>query len=175
MMTPGTPEKVNPVTSNGQALPGSMQCSPAWYQTDGMDGDRCGSLASSGLPVEVLTPDTTQELDPMPVPLPSRLGSASMFAAACASAGCAARVSSRTLREGSAVAADSVLADGSAPADGSLPPDGTAVEGAGRALSGDGGVFTGGSRLSPLPAPPFTNRPSITRPVRTIGRFRSYG
>src|SRR5262245_9745710 len=173
MMTPGTPERVNPVTSKGQALPGFMQCSPAWYQTDGMDGDRCGSLASIGLPVEVRTPDTTQELDPMPVPLPSRLGSASMFAAARASAGCAARVSSRTAREGSTLVAGSVLPDGSGPAADSLPPDGTTVEGAGRALSGDGGVLTGGSRLPPLPVPPVSTRPSTTRPVRTIGRFRS--
>src|SRR5262245_27248360 len=116
-----------------------------------MDGDKCGSLASMGLPVDVRTPDTTQEFDPMPAPLPSKVGSASMLAAARASAGCASRVSSRTAFEGSVPADGSVPAGGSVP--GAVPSDGEAVEGAGRALSGDGGVFTGGSRLSPLPPP----------------------
>jgi hypothetical protein len=83
----------------------------------------------------------------MPAPLPSRLGSASMLAAARASAGCASRVASRTALEGSAPA------DGSDAPDRSTPSGGAAVEGAGRALSGDAGVFTGGSRLVPSPAP----------------------
>src|SRR4029453_13555002 len=98
-----------------------------------MDGDRCGSLASIGLPVEVRTPDTTQELEPIPAPLPGRLGSPSMLAAARASAGCASRVVSRTALEGSAPA------DGSAAPDRSAPSGGAAGEGAGGGLSGGGG------------------------------------
>lgn len=31
----------------------SRQCSPIWYQSEGSCGARCGSLASSGLPVVV--------------------------------------------------------------------------------------------------------------------------
>src|SRR5882672_7178236 len=85
--TPGTPEKVNPSTLNGQ-----VQCSPIWYQIPGIDGLRCGSLASSGLPVVVSAPPITHELDPMPVPpLPSSEGSRPTAPATAASAGAASR------------------------------------------------------------------------------------
>ena len=36
MTTPGTPEKVYPETSIGQASPTSRQCRPIWYQMPGM-------------------------------------------------------------------------------------------------------------------------------------------
>src|SRR3954452_11473318 len=78
MMTPGTPEKVKPVTSKGQDADSVWQCRPIWYQTPGMPGARCGSLASSGLPVVVSDPETTQEFDPTPsAPPPRRSGTPS--------------------------------------------------------------------------------------------------
>ena len=40
----------------------------------GMVAPRCGSLASSGLPVVVWSPDTTHEFEPMPSPWPSSCG-----------------------------------------------------------------------------------------------------
>lgn len=55
-----------------------MQCRPIWYQTEGSEADRWGSLASSGLPVMVWLPETTQELEPMPLPLtPTAVGTLS--------------------------------------------------------------------------------------------------
>src|SRR5579884_134267 len=45
-----------------------MQCRPTWYQIEGTDGDRCGSFASSGIPVEVSAPETTHEFEPTPLP-----------------------------------------------------------------------------------------------------------
>ncbi len=66
--TPGMPAKVKPETSNWQAGEAVRQCRPIWYQTEGRPGPRCGSLASSGLPVVVWFPATTQELEPMPWP-----------------------------------------------------------------------------------------------------------
>ena len=68
MTTPGSPEKVKPVTSYGQEAPTVRQCRPIWYHSDGIWGARCGSFASSGLPVVVYFPETTQELEPMPLP-----------------------------------------------------------------------------------------------------------
>ncbi len=81
IITPGMPEKVKPATSNGQASLTFLQCRPIWYQIEGNCGARCGSLASSGLPVVVYSPETTQELEPMPLPLgPNSAGISSMVA-----------------------------------------------------------------------------------------------
>ena len=49
---------------------------PTWYQMPGIVGARCGSLARIGLPVDECVPSTTQELEPMPSPVPSSAGSA---------------------------------------------------------------------------------------------------
>ena len=76
MTTPGRPEKEKPETSNGHWALTVRQCSPIWYQMPGMPVPRCGSLASSGLPVLVRLPATTQELEPMPSPRPSITGTA---------------------------------------------------------------------------------------------------
>src|SRR3954452_18660328 len=75
MTTPGRPEKLKPETSNGHVLPTLLQCSPTCVQIPGMVAPRCGSLASSGLPVVVWSPETTQEFDPTPSPWPSSSGS----------------------------------------------------------------------------------------------------
>ena len=74
--TPGIPAKPKPATSNGQAADGLVQCRPTWVQTPGIETLRCGSLARMGRPLAVRSPLTTQELEPMPSPPPSRLGSA---------------------------------------------------------------------------------------------------
>src|SRR5512138_3533326 len=68
MMTPGTPANENPAASNGQAGPFGLQCRSTWYQIDGIWIARCGSFASSGLPVVVSFPETAHEFDPMPSP-----------------------------------------------------------------------------------------------------------
>src|SRR5689334_18645412 len=84
MTTPGTPAKLKPDTSNGQLADSVWQCSPTWYQMPGRLGARCGSFASSGLPVVVSAPDTTHELEPTPsMPPPSRSGTS---ATACRAA-----------------------------------------------------------------------------------------
>src|SRR5215212_9919035 len=75
MTTPGSPEKLKPETSYGQSLVTLLQCRPTWVQMPGMVAPRCGSLASSGLPVVVCSPDTTHEFEPMPSPCPSNCGS----------------------------------------------------------------------------------------------------
>jgi hypothetical protein len=74
--TPGSPAKLKPDTSNGHCGPSWLQCRPTWLQMPGMVAPRCGSLASSGLPVVVCAPDTTHEFEPMPSPRPSSSGSA---------------------------------------------------------------------------------------------------
>ena len=66
--TPGMPAKVKPLTSKGQSASTVRQCRPIWYQTPGIEVLRCGSLASSGLPEAVCSPETTQLFDPMPSP-----------------------------------------------------------------------------------------------------------
>src|ERR1700738_5304729 len=68
MMTPGMPGKESPATSYWHCGPVVTQCSPTWYQTDGSEGARCGSLASRGLPVAVREPEITQEFEPTPLP-----------------------------------------------------------------------------------------------------------
>ncbi len=73
--TPGRPEKLNPDTSNGHVVPTLLQCRPTWVQMPGMVAPRCGSLASSGLPVVVCSPETTHEFEPIPSPRPSSCGS----------------------------------------------------------------------------------------------------
>jgi hypothetical protein len=75
MITPGTPEKVNPATSSGHAADTVRQCSPICTQIPGRLIPRWGSLASSGAPVAEWSASTTQELLPMPAPRPSRRGS----------------------------------------------------------------------------------------------------
>src|SRR3954447_20370865 len=89
MTTPGTPAKLKPDTSNGQLREGVWQCSPTWYQTPGRLGARCGSFASSGLPVVVSAPDTTHELEPTPsIPPPSRSGTAPTACRAASTTAC---------------------------------------------------------------------------------------
>ena len=100
MTTPGRPEKEKPATSNGQASSTWVQCRPTWYQMLGMPGDRCGSLASSGRPDSVCVPDTTQEFEPTPSPLPSRSGTASSAACADSSAERPARTARRVSASG---------------------------------------------------------------------------
>jgi hypothetical protein len=100
MITPGTPEKEKPVTSNAHVSVSFRQCSPTWYHTDGIDADRCGSLASSGLPLAVCSPATTHELEPRPsrsTP-PMVLGTAASVAAAWVITRVPARGSSFFLR-----------------------------------------------------------------------------
>ena len=54
MTTPGMPgEGVARRRRTGRSLETVRQCRPIWYQTEGSWGARCGSLASSGLPVVV--------------------------------------------------------------------------------------------------------------------------
>ena len=72
MTTPGIPENVKPLTSNGHAAPSRVQCRPIWYQMPGTETPRCGSLARIGLPVVEWSPSTTQPLEPMPSDEPSR-------------------------------------------------------------------------------------------------------
>ena len=75
MITPGTPENVKPATSSGQRWSTVVQCSPICIHTPGMLTPRCGSLASSGAPVVVWSPSTTQLLLPSPSPWPISGGS----------------------------------------------------------------------------------------------------
>ncbi len=91
MTTPGTPENVVPATSNGHFGPTSRQCSPICSQMPGMAGARCGSLASNGSPLSVWSPDTTQELLPMPSPVPSSCGISACIRATDRSCGATAR------------------------------------------------------------------------------------
>src|SRR4051794_25378593 len=87
IITPGTPAKLNPEPPTGQLADGDCQCRPTWYQMPGRLGARCGSLASSGLPVVVSAPETTHEFEPTPsMPPPMRSGTAPT----------ASRVASRT-------------------------------------------------------------------------------
>src|SRR4249920_2706858 len=58
--TAGVPGNVPPITSKSPA----ETC--ARYQVDGRRVPRCGSLASSGLPLAVRVPSTTQLLEPSP-------------------------------------------------------------------------------------------------------------
>src|SRR6266480_3650317 len=65
--TPGAPGKETPATSKGQASDTWLQCSPFMIQTDGIAKPRCGSLARIGLPLCVLSRETTQLFDPTPL------------------------------------------------------------------------------------------------------------
>src|SRR5437016_11069370 len=56
--TPGTPGSPAPITFQ----PGPTRC--VRYRNDGLPRYRCGSFASSGLPVVVNAPLTTQLLEP---------------------------------------------------------------------------------------------------------------
>src|SRR5215217_137413 len=112
--TPGRPAKVNPVTSNGQSALVVRQCRPIWYQVLGACSARCGSLASSGRPVVVNRPDTTQAFEPRSPPRPSRAGTASSARPADLSTSAAA---------GSVADHDSVGDDDSIEDDDSVPDD----------------------------------------------------
>ena len=57
MMMPGTPGSVAPMASR----PGACRC--AKYQTFGAVSPRCGSFASSGLPLVLCAPETAQLFD----------------------------------------------------------------------------------------------------------------
>src|SRR5262245_6131363 len=63
--TAGAPGSVAPITSK----PGAEMC--ARYHVDGSRVPRGGSLASSGLPLAVRVPSTTQLFDPSPSPVPA--------------------------------------------------------------------------------------------------------
>ena len=56
--TAGTPGSVPPIASR----PGALRC--AKYQTGGAVRPRCGSFASTGLPLALRAPLTTHEFDP---------------------------------------------------------------------------------------------------------------
>jgi len=74
MITPGTPEKVKPEVSRVHASVISRQCRPICIQIPGWLIPRCGSLASSGMPVALCSPSTTHELLPIPRPEPTSSG-----------------------------------------------------------------------------------------------------
>src|ERR1019366_10241927 len=65
-ITSGSPGKLTPVTSNGQAALTTAQCRPFMIQTDGMLMPRCGSWASRAWPVALFEPATTQLFEPTP-------------------------------------------------------------------------------------------------------------
>src|ERR1700690_3497864 len=65
-ITSGSPGKLTPVTSNGQAALTTWQWRPFMIQTEGMLIPRWGSLASRALPSALLAPDTTQLFEPTP-------------------------------------------------------------------------------------------------------------
>ena len=88
MTTPGTPEKLNPETWKGHCGDTVRHWRLTWVQMPGIPRERCGSLASSGLPVVVRSPETTQEFEPMASPCPSRVGIASRAAEADSKAAC---------------------------------------------------------------------------------------
>jgi hypothetical protein len=64
--TEGVPGKVAPITSSAFWPLAAGAFSRAKYQIAGAPSARCGSLASSGLPLCVCVPDTTQSLEPTP-------------------------------------------------------------------------------------------------------------
>ena len=74
------------MTSNGQSAVTVRQCRPTWCQMPGTETPRCGSLASSGFPVVVRLGPTTQELEPIPSPVPSSAVTLSTDCAAPSSA-----------------------------------------------------------------------------------------
>ena len=60
MTTPGTPGMENPVSAMSEFV------SATSYQMLGLRTGRCGSPASSGLPLFVFDPPSAQQLDPSP-------------------------------------------------------------------------------------------------------------
>src|SRR6478735_10384678 len=86
MTTPGTPEKVKPDTRKGHAWLTWRHWRLTCDQMPGIDSARCGSFASSGLPVVVREPETTHEFDPMSSPCPKVEGAASRAATAASTA-----------------------------------------------------------------------------------------
>ena len=69
MITPGTPEKPKPGDVE-RAAPVDDAALQADLMPDARQrsAPRCGSLASSGIPLSVRSPDTTHEFEPMPSP-----------------------------------------------------------------------------------------------------------
>src|SRR5664279_876037 len=65
-ITRGSPGKLTPVTSNGQAALTTAQCRPFMIQTEGMLIPRCGSLASRAWPEALFEAATTQLFEPTP-------------------------------------------------------------------------------------------------------------
>src|SRR5450759_781110 len=65
-ITAGTPGKLTPSTSYGQADETPRQRRPFMYQMLGIWIPRCGSLARSAWPVALLDGATTQSLEPTP-------------------------------------------------------------------------------------------------------------
>src|SRR5450759_1159432 len=65
-ITAGTPGKLTPSTSYGQAAEMTRQRRPFMYQMLGIWIPRCGSLARSAWPVALLDGATTQSLEPTP-------------------------------------------------------------------------------------------------------------
>src|SRR5918997_49502 len=150
MITPGKPAKENPATSNGQSADTSSQCSPTWAHTPGAVRARWGSLARIGSPDAVCSPETTQELEPVPSPRATTTGTA-------ASASCAAcnACSSAGLAYPAAwsAASDVCSASGSGTAPG---VGGGAATSAGRSLGRRTGVLAAASKAG---------KSSLTSPV----------
>src|SRR6478736_780231 len=111
MTTPGRPENAKPETWKGQAALTVRHWRLTWLQMPGIDRERCGSLASSGLPVVVRAPETTHELEPMPSPRPRLAGTASTEARAESTAAPPFEVRSAVRAAGAGLAAWSVCAD----------------------------------------------------------------
>ncbi|MCY1365540.1 hypothetical protein D9M69_523890 [compost metagenome] len=82
--TKGVPGSVAPITFMPLMPPASGACRCAKYQMAGALRPRCGSLASSGWPVSLREPATTQLLEPLPSMLPSSLAQSCMSRPICA-------------------------------------------------------------------------------------------
>src|SRR3954462_7403319 len=103
------PAKPNPATSYGQLAETVVQCSPTCVHTPGIETFRCGSFASNGSPLAVMSPPTTQEFDPIPSPLPSSCGIEEIALAAESKTCCAPSLASAAASpSGSRVAAPDV-------------------------------------------------------------------
>src|SRR6476661_5009962 len=111
MTTPGTPEKVKPDTRKGHAWLTWRHWRLTCDQMPGIDSARCGSFASSGLPVVVREPETTHEFEPMPSPRPRLAGTASTEASAESTAALPSAERSAVRAAGAGLAAWSLCAD----------------------------------------------------------------
>src|SRR6478735_1673305 len=111
MTTPGSPENVNPETWNGHAALSVRHWRLTCPQMPGIESARCGSLASSGLPVVVREPETTHEFEPMPSPRPRLACTASTEASAESTAALPSAERSAVRAAGAGLAAWSLCAD----------------------------------------------------------------